>query len=162
MLVLLTLAMAWTSPDARPSHVRATEPSIAALITAGLSGSATFRHLVTALDGSDVIVYIQPKVARPELRAYLSHQIVARGDHRYLRIMIDTRGPESRVVSILAHELQHAVEVAATPDALDADSLGRALERSALPFRCAGVSYETRKALDVQSAVLEELKRAGR
>src|SRR5215831_17159555 len=103
-------------------HVRASEPKIAALIEAGLARSATFRRLVESLDQSDVIVYIDPKLTRQSLGAYLAHNVVVSGGVRYLHIAIDAHGAEGRLVPLLAHELQHAVEVAGEPSARDPQS----------------------------------------
>src|SRR5580765_7193432 len=117
MIGIMMLALVITSQNAAERHVRATEPRILALIDAGLSRSATFRRLVEALDASDVIVYIEPKLTRQDLGGFLSHQMIARGVFRYLRIAVKMQGAEGRLVPLLAHELQHAVEVAQSPDA---------------------------------------------
>ena len=95
------------------------------LIDAGISGSATFRRLIVTLNDSDVIVYIEPIRTRQPLRGYLAHNIVARGQYRYLRIAVEIAGSERRLVSLLAHELQHAVEVAHAPEVRDPESLER-------------------------------------
>jgi hypothetical protein len=159
MVMMMMLAVALSAQDASTRHVRATEPKILALIDAGLSRSATFRRLVETLDQSDVIVYVGPKLTRQALGGYLAHTIVAQGGYRYLRIAVDTQGAEGRLVPLLGHELQHAVEVAQTPEARDAESLQHAFLRLAVPFGCAGTTCsETQAANDIEHAVNEELK----
>jgi hypothetical protein len=139
--------------------VRASEARILALLDAGLSRSATFRSLVATLDESDVIVYIEPRTTRQSLGGYLAHQIVSRGGYRYLRIAVDTTGAEGRLVPLLAHELQHAIEVAQSPAAIDAESLQQVFVRLSVPFGCGGTTcYETQSAKDVEHNVSEELK----
>ena len=64
---------------------------------------------MTRLDDSDVIVNIGMKTQRPILAAYLSRSVVVAGNYRYLRIATDLQG-RIDVVSVLAHELQHALE----------------------------------------------------
>jgi hypothetical protein len=155
-LMMLTLAIATPDPSAR--HVRATEPKILSMIDAGLSGSQTFRDLIAALDESDVIVYVEAKHTREALGGYLAHNIVAQGHYRYLRIAIDVAGSERRLVSLLAHELQHAVEVAQASDARDPASLERMFSRLAVAFGCGSTCYETEAARDVEHIVREELK----
>ena len=124
LIVVFALALPFAMQDTPERHVRATERSILALINAGIDRSATFRDLIATLNASDVVVYIEPKVKRPRLRGYLAHQIVARRDHRYLRIAIDTgASSRDRLIRLIAHELQHAVEVAQMPEARDAASL---------------------------------------
>src|SRR5438876_7440944 len=122
MFTLMLLAFVITTQDGSDRHVRAMEPRILVLIDAGLSRSATFRHLVAALNDSDVIVYIDPKRTRQALSGYLAHSIVVQGQYRYLHAAVETAGAERRLVSLLAHESQHAVEVAQNPDVRDAES----------------------------------------
>jgi hypothetical protein len=159
LIVVFALALPFAMHDTPERHVRTTERSILALINAGIDRSATFRDLIAPLNASDVIVYVEPKVTRPRLRGYLAHQIVARDDHRYLRIAINTGGsPQDRLIRLIAHELQHAVEVAQMPEARDEASLRLALARLAVPYRCNGVCVETQKAMDVERVVSQELK----
>ena len=152
-------SVALTSQVASTRHVRGNEPRILSLIAVGLSRSATFRRLVETLNGSDVIVYVDPKQTRQALGGYLAHNIVSRGGYRYLHIAVDTHGSDRRLVPLLAHELQHAVEVSQHPDALDENSLERLFSRLAITFGC-GVTAcsETQAAKDVEEAVGEELK----
>ena len=158
MLTIMMLALALTVQDSPERHVRATEPKILTLIDAGLSRSETFRRLVATLNESDVIVYIEPKLTRQALGGYMVHNVVAQGNYRYVRIAVQTRGSQRRLVSLLAHELQHAVEVAQAPEARDAESLERAFSRIAIKFGCGGTTcYETQAAKNVEYIVGEEL-----
>ncbi len=160
MVTMFVLALALSTPECPERHVRASEPKILALIDAGLSRSATFRGLVATLDESDVIVYIEPKLTRQALGGYLAHNIVARGGYRYLRIAIEMQGARRSLVSLLAHELQHAVEVAHAPEARDAESLQRTFGLLAAKFGCSNTEcYETQAAKDVEHIVSEEFQR---
>jgi hypothetical protein len=142
-------------------HVRTTEPKIVSLVEAGMSRSATFQRLVDALDGSDVIVYVEPKQTRQALGGYLAHTIVSQGGYRHLHVAVDTRGSERRLVALLAHELQHALEVAQDPTARNAEDLDRLFSRLAIPFGCGGTTCaETQAAKDVEAAVSDELGRS--
>jgi hypothetical protein len=157
LMMMLTFAMATTGSSA--THVRTTEPKILSIVDAGVAASATFRGLIAALDASDVIVYIEPKRSRQALGGYLAHTIVAQGNYRYLRIAVDVAGGERRLVALLAHELQHAVEVARTPDARDQEGLERLFRDLAVTFCCGSTTCsETQAAKDVESLVGEELK----
>ena len=154
----MILALALTAQESSARHVRSTEPRIVTLIDAGISGSATFRGLIATLNESDVIVYIEPNRTRHALGGYLAHNIVAQGQYRYLRIAVEIAGAEHRLVSLLAHELQHAVEVAQAPDARDAEGLERLFSRLAVTFGCGGSScFETQAAKDVEQIVRAEL-----
>jgi len=141
-------------PALSTHHVRSSETRINALIDAGLARSSTFRSLVESLDRSDVIVYVDPKLTRPALGAYLAHVIVVAGGVRYLHIAIDAHGAEGRVVPLLAHELQHALEVAGDPTVRDSESMDRLFERLAVQFGCGGTTCaETQAAKDVEARV---------
>jgi hypothetical protein len=139
-------------------HVRATEARILAIVEEGVARSATFRRLVETLDASDVIVYLEPKFGRGALAGYLAHRMVAAGPMRYLKIGLDLNGGRDRLVALVAHELQHAVEVAEVTAVRDSESMVHLFERAAIPLVCGDGCYETRAALDVQEAVLAELR----
>jgi hypothetical protein len=163
-IFVLGLGLSFAAQDAPIQHVRSSEPRILALLNAGLARSATFRRLIDTLDASDVIVYVElqasresRQVQRESLDAYLLHQVVSRGGQRYLRIGLGARGSERRIIGILAHELQHAVEIARAPDVRDAGSLQKFFSRVSLAFGCAGTCYETQEAKDVQRLVDDEL-----
>ena len=159
MFKMMLLALAVAAQDAPSRHVRASEPQILALIDAGLSRSATFRSVVATLDASDVIVYLHQKRGRENLGGYMANGVIARGGYRYLQISLQARGSQDRLVPLLAHELQHAIEIAQSPDAVDAESAKRAVARLALPNGCAdSTCYETQGALNVEYAVSAELK----
>lgn len=163
MLTFMILAFVTSTQDASDRHVRATEPRVLALIDAGVSRSATFRRLVATLNDSDVIVYIERKLKRQALGGYLAHNIVAQGEYRYLHIAVEISGSQRRLVSLLAHELQHAVEVAQTPDVRDPASLERMFSHLAIKFGCGGTTcYETQAAKDVEDIVSREWKGAKR
>jgi hypothetical protein len=145
-----------TNPD---SHVRATEPVIRALLQTGLSRSATFQRLVDALNQADVIVYVDPLRTREMLGGYLSHDVISAGGYRYLHIAINVRGGDVRVIALLAHELQHAIEVAEDPDAGDARHVDALFRRLASKAGCTIASCsETAAAIKVQNLVDSELK----
>jgi hypothetical protein len=159
MVGLLLLVLTMVSQDSSIRHVRATEPKVISLIAAGISKSATFRHLIATLDESDVIVYIEPKLTRQALGGYLAHNIVTNGDYRYLHLALETSGSRRRLVSLLAHELQHAAEVAQSPEVRDPVSLERMFERLHVAFGCGSTTCsETQAAKDVEQKVLDELK----
>ena len=158
---MMVLSAVLTAGDPNTSHVRTTEPFVRSLIEQGLTRSETFRQLVNTLNQSDVVVYIDPKIAQRPLGAYLSHNVVSAGGRRYLHIAVDLHGGDIRLVSLLAHELQHAVEVSQDPDARDPKGMARLFARLASRRGC-GISNceETELALEVQAAVDAELKAA--
>jgi hypothetical protein len=161
MAILMVLAAILSAQAPSIHHVRSSESKINSVIDAGLVRSPTFRRLVDALDRSDVIVYVDLKLTRQALGAYVAHNIVVAGGVRYLRITIDAQGAERRIIAVLAHELQHAVEVAGDQTVRDSESADRLFERLAIKFGCGGTEcVETQAAKDVEAAVGSELKAA--
>jgi len=158
MVATILLLATMTAVDGSVSHVRSRVPRIAELVERGIAGSQTFRALVTTLDRSDVIVYLEPKQARSALGGFLSHRIVSVAGTRYLRIYVETQGLEQRVIALIGHELQHAVEVAQAQDARDSESLERLFTRLAVAFGCdAAACFETQAAKDVERKVRREV-----
>jgi hypothetical protein len=104
-------------------HLRAVDKRVSDAIADGLGRSATFASLVIALDRSDVIVYIETSRTMPSSLA--GRMLIAAGpaNQRYLRIQISAAPRGVELISLIAHELQHALEVAASPEVRDEQSL---------------------------------------
>ena len=93
-------------------HVRALDPAAAALMAEGQQKSATVRELVKKLDSSDVVVYVRmapPSAGAP--KAALTFVSTSKAA-RFVMASIGSDLPADRQVEMLAHELQHAVDVA--------------------------------------------------
>jgi hypothetical protein len=109
-------------------HVRALNPGAQRVIDDGVTYSPSVRALIERLEGSDVIVYVQEARA-PIGSMHGSLTFVSNtGMARYLLIRLFGRS-RMQQVSILGHELQHAVEIAERPDIVDEVSLMRAYAR---------------------------------
>jgi hypothetical protein len=81
---------------------------------------------------------------------------------RYLRIYVEMGGAKRWLISLIGHELQHAVEVAQAADARTSADLKRVFDRLGVPLGChAADCYETRAARDVERATRRELHEAG-
>ncbi len=158
-MVTLLLMTVLTMLDPEAHHVRAAHPKLNALLKAGITRSVTFRSLVEALDQSDVIVYVEPHVNRDGLGAYLKHRVIAVGSVRYLYVAADLRGAPDRLIPLLAHELQHALEVAGHAEVRDERGVDELFDRLDMRFGCS-LCTETRTAVDVELAVQKELKAA--
>jgi len=157
MVAVMMLSAVLATQDPCAGHVRSHEARIVRLIDAGRERSETFRGLLERLGQSDVIVYIGPKQTHRSLGGFLSHRVVAAGPCRYLRIKVEMFGSDRVLLALLAHELQHALEVAEHPDARDASRGTAMCERISLDNACAGGCTETLAAIKVQSAVNDEL-----
>jgi len=140
-------------------HVRAIDPRVREWIKLGAAHSRTFDDLLNRLAKSDVIVYVQmvdriPSGASGQIAFAAATKIV-----RYLRIEIDGRGSVFDIVSILGHELEHAVEIAAAPRVRDSDALATMYLRPG----DASTWYDSAAARDTGNRIRVELARsAGR
>jgi hypothetical protein len=116
------------APRAREPHVRTLDRSAARLFALGMSRSPTFRRLVTRLDASDVIVFVE---ARMDLRAHLGGTIHFLSETPYARFLVvhlNRLEAVEALVAILGHELQHAVEVADAHQVVSAHSFRQLYE----------------------------------
>ena len=167
MWAILVLAAAMTADGPRPveapglfPRVRSTERFMIALIREGYDRSATFRELVDTLQRSNVIVLIRPlPCAGGRIRSCVV-SVDGSVHERHIRILID---PQHTIgvglIATIAHELQHAVEIADHPEVVDARS-AIALYRQIAFGRCRdGLSEdcETERALAVEKTVLNDL-----
>ena len=141
------------------SAVRPEDAGIQVLVARGLERSATFRQLHTRLDASDVIVYVRFSRCPDGVPACLAW-VSAGADVRRLLIVLDQfgRSPDD-LTALLAHELQHANEVASTPGITDRDSFRKAF--ASLGWKH-GDGFETEEAKIITRRVAAELDRAGR
>ncbi len=141
------------------TRVRSTQRFVIALIREGYDRSQTFAGLVDTLQQSNVIVYVQPAVcAGGRIRSCLT-SVNGSAVERHIRINVDTRTSHIALIATIAHELQHAVEIAERPDVFDA-SAARRLYREIGIGQCRdGLSdeCETNRALTTEARVTEEL-----
>ena len=141
------------SPD---RHVRTIDKRVQRLLGTGVRRSPTFAALMTSLNASDVIVYIEPTQTMPiTLAGRLLLMPIAK-EQRYLRIQVSLTMSPDEMIAVIAHELRHAVEVADAPDVRNETSLVKLYERIG---RRSGVPhcYETDAAQDAARHVRREL-----
>jgi len=159
----VVVAWGWEPILAEPQdaldHIRSEERWIRNAIQRGITRSPTFRRLVTTLNQSDLIVYIVHRtIARDHLGAYTVHDVMVRGDYRYVRIVIARQAGDVLTLGVIAHELQHAIEIAEAPDVGRTTAVKEFFARINGGDCLAGQCYETTAALDVQKIVMNELQ----
>lgn len=168
--VVFVLALAAAAPaQAGQQHqfertIRASDPGLRELIRDVRAISPTFRRLIARLERSDVIVYVMRQHDIPvALDGQLTFMTQA-GGTRYLKIGLAWDRPYRRLVPALAHEIQHAVEVADADDVVDDASLARAYTRRGghgLLTVAGTMSFETQEAIDAGARVWREYHSAG-
>lgn len=137
-------------------HVRSTQPRTEELLDLGARRSRTFAALRASLETTDVIVYVQ---AVGDLRVNLDGRLrflSSTGRHRYLRIDVRNSLPTNDLLSVIAHELQHALEVAESAEVRDEKSMGSFYERIGVS-RGARRSFDTHAARETGARVKSEL-----
>jgi hypothetical protein len=96
--------------------VRPLQARGARLLDEGLRRSATLSALVAEIRASDVVVYVDLDPDEPgALEGSLRFRVAA-GGTRYLRVWLQPRRCDDVLIATLAHELQHAAEVARAVD----------------------------------------------
>ena len=141
-------------------HIRTTSPDLRALVREGAQRSATFRSLVTRLEQSDVVVYLEyDRRSMVDVRGFLTF-ISSAGGRRYVRVKIEWQLPREPQLAILGHELQHAVEISEAPDVVDDESLLRFYSRVGTHWHVgARRCFDTRAAVAMGGQVLREIRR---
>ena len=121
------------------SNVRSTDPVIDAALTEGVLRSEVIRRLVEVIDTSDVIVYLaRGRCPKPAVACLM----MAGGGFGFRFVRINFQLPiglgkkggwhRDELSVMLAHELQHAAEVARLPGVVDAATLDAAYARHSL------------------------------
>ena len=141
-----------------PDHIRTDSCVILHAIALGISDSPSFRHLVERVAALHGIVYLTAKqVVEPRTRRVidgtLQHRVTVAGSYR---ILYATVTPYSgvRPARIIAHELQHAIEVLESNAASERE-IDDLFER--IGVHTATATFETAAALAVEDAVTKEL-----
>ena len=104
-------------------RVRAHDGRAAALILEGVTRSEIIRRLIDRLEKSDVIVYVETQPGLKGRVAGTLTWLTKTPQFRYVRISIAPDQFGETGIALLAHELQHAVEVADNKSVVDPASL---------------------------------------
>ena len=142
--------------EAPDRHVRTIDARVQRLLATGVKRSSTFAALVASLNTSDVIVYIEPTQTLPTTLAGRLLLMPLSGQQRYLRVQVAMTMNPDEMISVIAHELRHAIEVADAPDVRNETGLAKLYERIG---RKSGAPhcYETDAAQDAARHVRREL-----
>ena len=140
-------------------HIRPTDGRLRTLLNDAARSSPTVRALIERISVSDVVVYLacerDPAVRAPARLNF----VVAAGGVRYVLVRMKLRQPRYAAIALLAHELQHAAEIADRKTIVDEESLGHEYERMGGRRGYAGrsITFDTKSAVEIGDLVLEEL-----
>lgn len=152
-------AAAAADPDDAIPRVRSTHPYIRAMISEAQVRSDTFRQLVTAIEATDGIVYVEEGDCGHSVRSCLPLSVAPAGGFRILRVLIDARLPDWEVMASIGHELQHALEILRDPSATSNEAIYFLFSSQHSP---SGDAFETRDAMNKGTTVRKEVARFAR
>jgi len=155
------MAAAGEAPATAQDVSRALRPesaAVRALMADGMARSNTFRGLTGRLLETDVIVYVRFSPCPGNVPGCLFWASAAPGLRRVL-VKLDPFGRSpNELTALLAHELQHALEVADEPEIRDLASFEKAF--AGLGWK-GSHGFETARAREITRRVATELGSAG-
>ncbi|MDP2317716.1 MAG: hypothetical protein Q8O42_00045 [Acidobacteriota bacterium] len=160
--VLMTLMLMFSTPDGRDPeasrNLRPIDATAARLITEGVGRSSTLAALVDRIERSDVIAYVETESCRSKPWAGRLRFVTAAGGRRFLRIGVCAELRRTIQIAMLAHELQHAVEIAGS-DAYEVEAVRALYERIGVPRESSdGIAcFDTAAAVSVGRAALKDV-----
>jgi hypothetical protein len=119
-VTLFQVAAAWAQDG---PHVRVFDRRLKGLLESGRESSPTLRHLIEKLDASSVLVFADCNARMPERIGARLSLVTSVNGVRYVRVEVDCELIDRHQLSLLAHELQHALEIGHRSDIVDADSM---------------------------------------
>lgn len=111
-LLVVLFCAGGPSADAQTPRLRPLDPLASAAYERGHRQSERFRALVAELGASDLIVHVVTTTGLPPGVSGATRLVSHLGGTRYVRIELAWSLTSKMRVSILAHELQHACELA--------------------------------------------------
>ena len=160
LLGVTTLVSAASTATAETlPHVRPASPGARLLIDGTARDSPTVRGLIERVDQSDVIVYVQ-MTASPQIPSASTTLVTVTQGRRYLRVQIHAGTPIWNRAQLLAHELQHVLEIASEPEVTSNDGIRNLYER--IGHANGKDRFETAAARAIEEKVRSEIVRARR
>ncbi len=136
-------------------HVRPIQKRLALLVDKAAQRSPTFASLLRRLDQSDVVVYVQGTTALAGRITGRTLFLRATPLVRYVRSEVREDAIDEDIIVSIAHELQHAAEIARSA-VRDDDGVAALFQRIGLRH---ADGYETQAAQEVGTRVRQELQR---
>lgn len=155
-IVVALLTGPWADrPAVVPAaHVRAAANAMT-LLDEATARSATVRELIGRLNATDAIVYVEV-TASPQISLARTKLVTATAGARFLRIGLQGSVSPFDQTPLIAHELQHALEIAEQADVRDDNAVRRLYAR--IGHQHGQDSYETDAARRIERAVRNELR----
>ena len=158
-LVLFTLAAPHRSYAQSSPHIRILDPILKELFDHGVQQSPTLRALVDNVEAAPILVFIEGDLRMPTYVGARLNFVTSVNGLRYVRVDVDCTLSPRRQIALLAHELQHALEIGERVDILHAEDMESLYEDIGFESFENGShkSFETEAALTVQRTVDDEM-----
>jgi hypothetical protein len=142
-------------------HVRVADRKLKMLLEIGVDQSPTLSALVAQVDAAPVLVFAECSMRMPSRLGARLNFVTSVNGIRYVRIGVDCARPSNRQIALLAHELQHALEIGTRTDIVDVDAMEEFYEDIGFHIYNDGThkGFETGEAIRVQQHVYEEVTR---
>jgi hypothetical protein len=147
--LIVGLSAGMHAKDLNPPRIRPLDPSLTFVVDAGRHRSPTFHALVQRLEAGDVVVYLQYGQLPDGIHGRLTFLSAVAG-YRYVMVEVVRQLDTARLIAIVGHELQHALEILEQPQIVDLATFARAYERSGIKrryFAEGGVGFDTAAAV---------------
>jgi hypothetical protein len=158
-LVLWSLARPLHAADAPATfrRIRVLPACLTTLIEDATAVSSTMRALVARIEQSNLIVYVRCVAFNQAPFVGRLMFLTAIADQRY--VVIELRNPErwESQVATLAHELQHAVEIADAPWVVNQADMARYYSQAGITVGTKPLTFDTDAAQQVGLRVQREL-----
>jgi hypothetical protein len=157
--LIVSLSAAVHAKDRHPARLRPLDRSLTRAVDAACHRSPTFHALVDRLEAGDVVVYLQYGQLPNGIHGRLTFLSAVAG-YRYVMVEVVRHLDTRRLIAIVGHELQHAVEVLEQAQIVDRATFARAYERSGFKrryFAEGGVGVDTPAAVLAGRQVWREI-----
>lgn len=161
LVTALALAAAPVPSQNPTARVRPQGARAASIVTAAAAQSPTVQRLIDRLEAGDVIVYIDlRRDLAPGMAACLTW-MAATDTRRIVRVSIRKGLRAADAVGMLAHELEHAVEVLEHPEVRSGQALRELYARIGHATSSNGRHFDTARAIATGTLARLEVARPG-
>jgi hypothetical protein len=158
LITLVTSAPIRADPVPRQPRLRLTHSRLEQVVGHGRRQSPSFQALLDQLEATDIVVYVECARLPARVDGQLTFVTAAAGT-RYVLVRIAWDLPLARKIAILGHELQHALEIARSPDVVSAETMAAAYQRFGFTRNRGGkrVDFDSVAAIDAGMTIWREL-----
>ena len=157
LVLIVSLGIVNAGAQEAPAAVRAMDAAAVEACDYGRVSSASFRALAESFDPEHVVVHVETGVVRIFGKAGATRLLGPAGHWRYVHITVDPDLPLDERTAVIAHELQHAREIADAA-AVTQNQVRQLFERIGRPVQGAVDTFETADAVTAGMRVWRELR----